>query len=408
MRVLLSTIGSRGDVQPLVALAAQLRSLGNDVHLCVPPDFCDWIGRLGMPVTPIGFELRKMTAASGSATSATFSDDERRQRTAAAVAMQFEIVGRAAVGCDLIVAATFLQIAARSIAEAMSIPYVFVAYCPVVLPSPHHAPPPLPPIPARTKSRTPIDNRTLWTREAQRFNDLFGPSLNSHRASIGLSPVTDVRRHIFTDRPWLAADPALAPWPDPADQSVFQTGAWLLQDDDPLPRELEAFLESGERPVYIGFGSMRAASTLSQMMVAAARALGLRVVVSRGWADLSDTRGDPDCIVIGEVNQQALFTRIAAVVHHGGAGTTTTAAIAGVPQILIPQMYDQWYWGQRIHDLGIGTVYTPGARAANGLRTALTRVLGPDVAARARSFGATLGSDGAHAAACLLMQSSLL
>src|SRR4030095_14981522 len=121
---------------------------------------------------------------------------------------------------------------------------------------------------------------------------------------------------------------------------------------------------------------MRAASTLSQMMVAAARALALRVVVSRGWADLSDTRGDPDCSVIGEVNQQALFTRIAAVVHHGGAGTTTTAAIAGVPQILIPQMYDQWYWGQRIHDLGIGTMYTPDARAANGLRTALTRVLG--------------------------------
>jgi vancomycin aglycone glucosyltransferase len=408
MRVLLSTIGSRGDVQPLVALAAQLKGLGEDVHLCVPPDFCDWIGRLGMAATPIGFELRKMTAASGSATSATLSDDERRHRTEAAVATQFETVGRAAVGCDVIVAATFLQIAARSIAEAMRIPYVFVAYCPIVLPSPHHAPPPLPPIPARTRSTTTIDNRTLWTREAQRFNDLFGPSLNSHRASIGLAPVNDVRRHIFTDHPWLAADLALAPWPDAADQSVFQTGAWLLKDDEPLPRELEAFLDSGERAVYVGFGSMRATPQLTEVTIAAARALGLRVVASRGWADFSDTRTTADCIVIGEVNQPALFKRVAAVIHHGGAGTTTTAALAGVPQVVIPQMYDQWYWGQRVRELGIGTMYTPGARATTALKTALKRALRPDVAARAHSFAATVGSDGAYTAACLLIQSSLL
>ncbi len=72
-------------------------------------------------------------------------------------------------------------------------------------------------------------------------------------------------RYVFTDRPWLAADPTLAPWPDPADQAVFQTGASILPDERPLSPELETFLETGEPPVYSGFGGMRAPQDLSQV-----------------------------------------------------------------------------------------------------------------------------------------------
>ena len=287
MRVLLSTIGSRGDVQPLVALASQLRALGQEVRLCVPPDFRDWIDSLGIPVTPIGPELRKAAASSPPATPAPLSPERRRQLMEATVATQFETIAAAAQGCDIIVAATALQVAARSVAERMGIPYVFAAYCPTVLPSPHHAPPPLPHLLGQTPAPATADNRELWARDAERFNDLFGTALNSHRASIGLAPVSDVRSHIFTDRPWLAADPTLAPWPDPADQAVFQTGAWILPDERPLSPELETFLETGEPPVYFGFGSMRAPQDLSQVMIQTARALGRRAIVSRGWADLS-------------------------------------------------------------------------------------------------------------------------
>src|SRR4030095_1733503 len=92
------------------------------------------------------------------------------------------------------------------------------------------------------------DNRELWARDAERFTDLFGPALNSHRQSRGLPAVSDVRGHVFTDRPWLAADPTLAPWPDSAD-AVFQSGAWILPDERPLPREVETFLDSGEPPI---------------------------------------------------------------------------------------------------------------------------------------------------------------
>jgi vancomycin aglycone glucosyltransferase len=117
MRVLLSTIGSRGDVQPLVALASQLRALGQEVRLCVPPDFRDWIDSLGIPVTPIGPELRKLTASSPSAPPAPPSLERRRQLADATVATQFETIAAAAQGCDIIVGATALQIAARSVAE---------------------------------------------------------------------------------------------------------------------------------------------------------------------------------------------------------------------------------------------------------------------------------------------------
>src|SRR5215207_9369127 len=103
MRLLLSTIGSRGDVQPLVALALQLRALGQEVRLCAPPDFRDWIDGLGLPVAPIGPELRTLTAATPPATPAPLSPERRRQMMEGTVATQFETVAAAARGCDIIV-----------------------------------------------------------------------------------------------------------------------------------------------------------------------------------------------------------------------------------------------------------------------------------------------------------------
>ena len=396
MRVLLSTIGSRGDVQPLVALAWQLKVLGQEVRLCVPPDFRDWIEGLGMPVTPIGPELR--STGKVSPTAALPTPGQRRQMIEGTVATQFETIAAAAQGCDVIVGATALQVAAPSVAEKLGIPYVFAAYCPAVLPSPHHAPPVLAmlgdiPAPAAT------DYSELWALDARRWNDMWAVLLNSQRAKLGLAPVSDVRGHILTGQPWLAADLMLGPWPDPADQAVFQTGAWILPDERPLSGELEAFLHAGEPPVYFGFGSIRAPQDLSRVMIQAARALGRRAILSRGWADLSLLDNEPDCLAVDEVNQQALFKRVAALVHHGGAGTTTAAARAGAPQVVIPQHYDQHYWAQRVHHLDIGTALTLHTPTIDSLTGALEQVLQPGVPARAQSFATTMSSDGALVAA---------
>jgi vancomycin aglycone glucosyltransferase len=399
MRVLLSTIGSRGDVQPLVALAIRLRALGHDARLCVPPDFQEWISGLGFHVTPIGPELRKMTAASPAAAAAVMTPERRRQLAEASVAAQFETVAAAAEGCETMVAATALQIAARSVAEKQGIPYVFAAYCANVLPSPHHPPPPLPPLPGETPLPAAASNEERWARDTGRFNALFGPALNSHRASIGLPPVEDVRGHILGERPWLAADPILGPWPDPADPDVFQPGAWLLEDDGPLSPEIDAFLDAGDPPVYFGFGSIRATVDLSKVMIETARALGRRAIVLRGWADLSLLDDESDCLAIDETNLQALFRRVAAAVHHGGAGTTTTAALGGSPQVIIPQMYDQHYWAQQVERLGIGVAHAAGVPTTASLTSALERALRPEVAARARSVAGTIRRDGTEIAA---------
>ncbi len=396
MRVLLSTIGSRGDVQPLVALAWQLKALGQEVRLCVPPDFRDWIEGLGMPVTPIGPEVRPTGKANPITTLPT--PEQRRQMIEDTVATQFETIAAAAQGCDVIVGATALQIAAPSIAEKMGIPYVFAAYCPVVLPSPHHAPPVLAMI-GDKPAPAMVDYSALWAQDAQRWNDQWRSLLNAHRTKLDLAPVDDMRSHILTDRPWLAADPILAPWPDSSDRAVFQTGAWILPDERPLSPQLEAFLNAGDPPLYFGFSSIRAPENLSRVMIESARALGRRAIVSRGWADLSLVDDEPDCIAIDETNLQALFKRVAVVVNHGGAGTITIAARAGAPQVVIPQHYDQHYWAQRVHQLGIGTAHAPGTPSIESLTSALDHTLQPDVTARAQAVAAAVRSDGVLVAA---------
>jgi vancomycin aglycone glucosyltransferase len=316
----------------------------------------------------------------------------------ATVATQFETVASAAQGCDVIVAATALQVAARSVAEKMGIPYVFAAYAPVVLPSPHHAPPPLPPLPGQAPSITK-DNRELWAQDAARFNDLFGAAVNARRASLGLAEITDVRSHMLTEQPWLAADATLAPWPDAADGRVFQTGAWILPDERPLSPDVDRFLGNGDPPIYFGFGSTRAPEDAGPVMLHAARALGRRAIVSRGWFDESLVENEGDCLSIGEVNVYALFQRVAAIVHHGGAGTTTLAALAGVPQIVVPNQYDQHYWAQRVHELGVGVALTHGSPTRDSVAGALAQSLRPEMTARARAVAGAVRRDGTRIAA---------
>ncbi|SNT62523.1 vancomycin aglycone glucosyltransferase [Actinomadura meyerae] len=393
MRVLLSTIGSRGEAQPVIALAVRLRGLGHDAVVCAPPDFRAWAESLGVAYAPVGPWLRG-TAKAAAGTVPT--PRERQRMIEGTVAEQFRAVRSAADGCDAVVGGGALAIAARSVAEALGVPYAYAAFAPVTLPSPHHAPPVLGML-GQGPADGPADAEKLWAEDEQRWNAMWRDPLNAERRRLGLEPVADVRSHLFTDRPWLAADPVLAPWPGPPGLDVQQTGAWLLDDTRPLSREVEAFLAEGEPPVYFGLGSMRAPEGIVATMLDAARAFGRRVVISSGWADLTAPADASDCLVVGEVNQQALFPRTAAVVHHGGAGTTTVAAMAGTPQLLLPQMFDQYYHAERVRHLGLGASVPP----AEGLRQALGRVL--DAAPTARAVAPTIKTDGTATAADRLL-----
>jgi len=397
VRVLLSTYDSRGGVEPLVALAVRLRALGADVLVCAPPDCAERLAEVGVPLLPVGLPVRALVHG---AAPPSVADVPRR--AAEVIAAQFDQLAAAAEGCAAIVASGLVPAVtgARSVAEKLGVHFVPVSYCPLYLPSPHHRPQPLPgrPIPPDV-----TDRQVLNDLDVQNYNTLFGGPLNAHRAAVGLPPVDNVRDFFVTDHPWLAADPTLAPWQQPADLDVVQTGAWILPDERPLAAELEAFLAAGTAPVYVGFGSMRAPADVARVAIEAIRAQGRRVVLGHGWADLALIDEKDDCFVVGEVNQQALFGRVAAVVHHGGAGTTTTATRAGAPQVVVPQMGDQPYWAGRVADLGIGTAHDGPTPTTESLSAALTATMTPETRARATAVAGTIRTDGATVAAELLL-----
>jgi vancomycin aglycone glucosyltransferase len=397
VRVLLSTYGGRGDVEPLVGLAVGLRELGAEARVCAPPDWAERLAEVGVPLVPLGPPVRSLMHG---ATPPSVADVPRL--AAELIAEQFDKLPAAAEGCDAMVATGLFPVAAsaQSVAEKLGIRYAFAAYCPIFLPSPHRRPQLLP---GRPLPPDVTDHRVLNDLNIQNYNALYGPALNTNRASIGLPPVDNVRDHVITDHPWLAADPILAPWQEPADLDVVQTGAWILPDERPLPAELEAFLDAGTPPVYLGFGSMRAPKDIARVAIDAVRAQGRRALVARGWADLAPIDDRDDCFAVGEVNQQQLFGRVAAVVHHGGAGTTTTAARAGAPQVVVPQMADQPYFAGRVADLGIGTAHDGPTPTTESLSAVLKTALAPETRARATAVAGTIRTDGAAVAATLLL-----
>lgn len=240
MRVLLSTYGSRGDVQPLVGLGLALQAIGAEVLVCAPSDveLVKLLGRVGLSLAPAFMPVRhwiQMAKQSGLSLP---------QLAAKMVPAQFDAIAAAAEGCDAIVATGLFPsvAAAQSVTEKLGTRFFYTTFCPLILPSPHH--PPLP-YPGWPHPRETTDSLSLWERNAEAMNALFGEAVSTHRASIGLPTLESVRDHVFTHRPWLASDPVLSPWQPTELIDVVQTGAWILPDTRPLPAELEAFLDAG-------------------------------------------------------------------------------------------------------------------------------------------------------------------
>lgn len=402
MRVLLSTYGSRGDVEPMAALAVQLQTLGVEAVVSAPPDpeFVELLARAGVPLAPAFMPIRQWIAERAKPAAAA----DFHGLAAEMMAAQFAAIAAAAEDCDAIVATGLFPSvgASRSIAELRGLVYRHATFCPIFLPSHHHRPIPYPghPFPAGM-----TDNRALWEFNTRTMNTLFGEALRTHRRAVGLPAVNDAREHVFTAQPLLASDPVLWPWRPTELCHAVQTGAWTLPDRRPLPPELIAYIEAGEPPIYVGFGSMVAQSARDAALAAieAIRAQGRRTVMLRGWADL-DAGGDQgDCFVTGDVNQQALFPRMAAVIHHGGAGTTTAATRAGVPQVIVPQIVDQPYWAGRVAELGIGAALDGAAPSVRSLSVAIAAALAPETRARAAALARTIPADGALVAARLIL-----
>ena len=326
----------------------------------------------------MGVEMRMPARKSGAMPTLTPEELRRRRESMPdLITDQFETIGAVIDGCDVIVGANAHQYAGPSIAEHAGIGCVTTVYAPIALPSPDLA---------------GRETATAWNERAL-------DRINHNRARLGLKSIDDVLDYVLTDHTWLAADATLAPVPTTPGRHVFQTGTWVLADRTPLPAELEAFIANGEPPILAGFGSMPAAGDVTRRIIATARAVGRRVIVSRGWADLDLIDDAPDCIAVGDVSHDVLFPRVAAVVHHGGAGTTAAAARAGVPQVITPMFGDQFYWASRIVALGVGATTPHATMTEESLTGAVREAVNAAVIDRARSLGKQVRWDGAEIAA---------
>lgn len=388
---MLAPHGTRGDVQPMLALAVALRNRRHDVSFVAPTNFANWIAEHGFHCEPDGVDVEAILQAPG--TSLQSARWQFRYIGQELIPKLFAAVSRAAAESrpDVIVGAG-LQFAVSSVAEQRGIPCATVIFQPCSIPS-SDAPPPV----VRAQALPRWVNRLLW-KCGTPFADAFlrGP-MNRGRAALGLAAIEKPLAHIVGRLTIVASDRDLGPLPPDAPGAAVSTDAWVLEEKRPLEAHVERFLSAGSPPIYLGLGSMVAGNVamLAPIVLASARAAGCRLVVGGGWARLDRriTETD-DVLAVREVPHQSLFPRVAGVAHHGGAGTTTAAAAAGVPQLILPHILDQYYWARRVERLGLGPRSIPVERVNQARLTvgfaSLTGTLA--YCDRAKAFGAAVAS----------------
>lgn len=364
MRVTLLALGSRGDVQPFVALAVALQEVGHAVTLAAALDYQPLVQAYHIPFAPLVGSIRQLvdreqmgvTVHGGtSRTIWRFFRDvppilERLLRDA----------NRAAYGTDMLIVSSL---------GLLCLPYLDVAYGTPLMVAHFH-----PNSPTANHPQAFFPSLAHWmpgrgsyhraTYVLYKYSQalLLHTAFNRARYCNGLPslPVRAVWQKMKTRPPASlnAYSPYVAPPVSDADSDDQGTGFWFL----PPPRNwspspaLQAFLGAGSPPVYIGFGSIMhgedAGRRLTTTIVEALRLSGLRGIVGQGWGDVGTGELPDFCLAVDDVPHAWLFQRVAGVVHHGGAGVAAASLQAGRPSLTIPFFGDQNFWAQRLVALG--------------------------------------------------------
>jgi UDP:flavonoid glycosyltransferase YjiC (YdhE family) len=386
MKILLAPYGTRGDVQPLIALGIALRDRGHRVEVSAPDNFRAWVESFGFTFHPVGINIEQVMCAAGDKIRG--ARWQMRHLYHDLIPAQFNSLPQTFPDADIIVGAG-LQFAGPSVAEHRRVPYVMVVYCPVALPSSAHPPPFV-----KWQRLPRAVNLLTWLMGAGAADLVLVASMNRSRSRLGLARVASPVRHLISGTTViLAADSTLASAPPDLPANVITVDALVLEEGGSLDDELGEFLSAGPPPVFVGFGSMVTDETerAARMSLEAAELAGCRLILGSGWTGLGLNRKSlpPWCRVVSTVPHHLLFSRCAAVVHHGGAGTTTTVARAGVPQIVVPHLLDQFYWAHRVQLLGLGPRSVRFDRLQpGGLAKDMKAVLDdPSIRERAASLG---------------------
>jgi UDP:flavonoid glycosyltransferase YjiC (YdhE family) len=365
MKITMIALGSRGDVQPAVAMGVGLQRAGHEVKLASYAPFEALATGYGLDFKLVRGDIlafmenesmQEILASGRSNPLGLISNirDFLRQD----LKLSVEDVMDGCEGADVLVTFSAAFYAGASIAEETG-QKILSANLQPITPTKAYSNPLLPP----PKFESGYFNLFSHHVAIQLTWQMLRPVINETREKIQGLPAWSVKG------PWDAnyweSIPILYGYsrhvlPRPADWSENNhiTGYWFLERQEkwqPSP-ELEAFLEDGPPPVYVGFGSMknRDPKETARLVVRALDMAGQRGVLLSGWGGLAEAELPQSIFMVDSVPHDWLFPRMSAVVHHGGAGTTAAGLRAGVPSILIPFFGDQPYWGHHIYRLGVG------------------------------------------------------
>lgn len=414
MRIAIIAMGSRGDIQPYVALGRGLKAAGHSVRLLTHENYEGLVRSYGLEFFPAkgnvqefmeSPETRKLLESGNFFAIQAHSSKASRQ-----AAIDWAKDGLVACrGMDLLVAGVGGLFLAASLAEKLTIPLLQAYVFPFT---------PTKDFPAilfpQSIARLGMNRLThhafrqiMW--QGSRAGDALARQqiLGLPAAPFwGVYGSAQFRRYpvLYGFSPSVIRPPS--DW-----QNTNVTGYWFLDEapDWTPPAALLDFLQQGSPPIFIGFGSMvsRDPEKTANLVLRAIAQTGQRAILQSGWKGLSRDDLPENVLMVDAVPHSWLFQQVAAVVHHGGAGTTAAGMRAGVPAIVVPFFGDQPFWGRRVAELGVGSAPIPRSQlTVERLAAAIDQVMGNrSMRQRAAELGARIrAEDGVDRAVAVIQE----
>jgi sterol 3beta-glucosyltransferase len=363
MVITILATGSRGDIQPYIALGIQLNKEGHQVKIATFENYADFVMSYGLGFSKIRGDIIQ-AAASNDAKSAIQADNPLKillsfNKLKSLVFDLQQDYFDACVDSDAVIYHPGAAIGYFA-AQYLKIPSILAAPFPMAHTQAYPALIFYGKVPSGKKINLlthKIFEQIMWSASRgpvkqflkERFGELpknFGNPF-SKQNTLTHPTVFSCSNHVF-------------PIPDDRPKHIHSAGYWFLEHEAKwtAPDELITFLNEGNPPVYVGFGSLgdpEKAGEMTRLVIDALHHAGQRGVLATGWQGMAAINDLPeDIFILKSAPHTWLFPRMAAVVHHGGAGTTAAGLRAGIPSIIIPFSNDQFSWGQRIYELGVG------------------------------------------------------
>jgi sterol 3beta-glucosyltransferase len=395
--VVIVAVGSRGDVQPHVALGVGLARAGRSVRVLTSADFRELVESHGLEFCDAGVSTQAIAGQMHDLLEKGNFLKILASMRQSAEQMILEATRRGLAACEganLIVGGLGGFSAGVALGEKLGIPFV-PAYLYPFTPT-REFPGILTPLPQSplTSWANPLTHRIgqqmMWQTMRSSDNKARDQVLGLRRARF-FGPFSAMARGAT---PVLYGySPHVLPVPRDWSGTCHVTGYWFLDPPEGWepPADIVEFLAAGPPPVYVGFGSMgsKKSEQTADMVLDALARTGQRGVLSSGWGGLARSDLPKDVFMIESIPHAWLFSQMGAVVHHGGAGTTAAGLRAGVPSVVTPVMGDQGFWGQTVHRLGVGPAPVARRWLTSGNLADAIRAATSDTAMRERA--ASLG-----------------